>query len=175
MKNECIICNPNIVKPGSEDIFNSMVCFNHYMELDLWKNSYKELKDQKIPDELLNKIEKLTQAVEKFVELNIEIRDENKRIINPMRGRMTKKMKAEILRRDNWTCQNCGIEPAHFNSNDSMHVDHIKPIALGGTNDESNLQVLCATCNLHKAAHDFESIKRQRSPKDKHKLKGESK
>lgn len=32
------------------------------------------------------------------------------------------------------------------------HVDHVMPLALGGSNDLSNLQVLCPTCNLSKGA-----------------------
>lgn len=30
------------------------------------------------------------------------------------------------------------------------HIDHIMPIALGGTNDAANLQLLCGPCNLSK-------------------------
>ena len=33
-------------------------------------------------------------------------------------------------------------------------VDHIKAIARGGTNDRSNLQLLCETCNRRKHALD---------------------
>lgn len=32
------------------------------------------------------------------------------------------------------------------------HLDHIMPLALGGTNDRRNLQYLCAGCNLSKGA-----------------------
>jgi HNH endonuclease len=32
------------------------------------------------------------------------------------------------------------------------HVDHIVPLALEGTNDRNNLQLLCAPCNLEKRA-----------------------
>lgn len=48
-----------------------------------------------------------------------------------------------VLFRDRWTCQQCGA-PA-------SHVDHIRPVLFGGTDDESNLQALCAGCNLTKA------------------------
>jgi 5-methylcytosine-specific restriction protein A len=32
------------------------------------------------------------------------------------------------------------------------HVDHIMPVAAGGTDHPSNLQALCQSCNLAKAA-----------------------
>ena len=35
---------------------------------------------------------------------------------------------------------------------DGYHVDHIQPLALGGSNDKANLQLLCPTCNLRKSA-----------------------
>lgn len=34
------------------------------------------------------------------------------------------------------------------------HLDHIVPLALGGSNDRTNLQYLCAPCNLSKGAKD---------------------
>lgn len=35
---------------------------------------------------------------------------------------------------------------------DDYHLDHIMPIALGGTNTDDNMQLLRATCNLQKSA-----------------------
>ncbi len=35
-----------------------------------------------------------------------------------------------------------------------MHVDHIIPLVLGGTNGASNLQLLCPTCNMQKGRLD---------------------
>jgi 5-methylcytosine-specific restriction endonuclease McrA len=36
----------------------------------------------------------------------------------------------------------------------ARHIDHIQPIAKGGTNNRSNLQLLCQPCNSSKGARD---------------------
>lgn len=46
-------------------------------------------------------------------------------------------------------CANCNTDISK-----SKHVDHIVPIISGGSNDKSNLQILCPTCNLKKNAKD---------------------
>lgn len=46
-------------------------------------------------------------------------------------------------------CANCKT-----NVSKKKHVDHIVPIVGGGSNDRSNLQILCPTCNLKKNAKD---------------------
>jgi hypothetical protein len=50
--------------------------------------------------------------------------------------------------RQNYRCALCGkvlVKKAE------PHVDHIQPIALGGNNELSNYQLLCAECNLGKS------------------------
>ncbi len=44
-----------------------------------------------------------------------------------------------VLTRDGYRCQDCGA-PANV-------VDHITPIAHGGSDHPSNLQAFCAACN----------------------------
>lgn len=61
----------------------------------------------------------------------------------------------EILDRDKWTCQNCGIKvhdrsAGNWNTPDKAHIDHIIPISKSGNSEPSNLQTLCRTCNLKK-------------------------
>lgn len=55
-----------------------------------------------------------------------------------------------VLHRSGFKCQACGAKPS--DSNDvELAIDHIVPFSLGGSNDASNLQVLCAPCNGSKS------------------------
>ena len=60
---------------------------------------------------------------------------------------MTKELRRKIILRDGYTCQICG---KYMPDEVGLHVDHIVPIKRGGKTVESNLQVLCDKCNLHK-------------------------
>lgn len=51
-----------------------------------------------------------------------------------------------ILERDQFTCQCRGT------SAPPLEIDHIIPIAFGGSSDPTNLQVLCRLCNRRKGA-----------------------
>jgi len=62
----------------------------------------------------------------------------------------------EVLSRDR-KCQLCGRGPEDA----ILQVDHIVPRAHGGSNDPSNLQVLCAECNQGKGARDDQDFRRQ--------------
>ena len=62
---------------------------------------------------------------------------------------LTKDLRLTILERDNNTCQSCGYHAVGR----QMHIDHIIPVSKGGKTVESNLQVLCANCNMAKGAN----------------------
>jgi|BioPla2DNA2_1021312.scaffolds.fasta_scaffold73225_2 5-methylcytosine-specific restriction endonuclease McrA len=64
------------------------------------------------------------------------------------RSLLTPGLRYDILKRDNFTCRYCG---ATANDGAKLHVDHIKPISKGGKTVASNLQTLCAVCNLGKS------------------------
>ncbi|MGY6528730.1 MAG: HNH endonuclease [Cyanobacterium sp.] len=51
-----------------------------------------------------------------------------------------------VYQRDNYRCQSCG-KPSQETT---LNIDHIIPLAKGGSNDISNLQTLCSNCNLQK-------------------------
>lgn len=63
-----------------------------------------------------------------------------------------RRLRAEVLRRDQETCQICGQH--------ATHVDHIIPRRLISGNladNMDNLQSLCKTCNLRKGGRFFAS------------------
>ena len=45
---------------------------------------------------------------------------------------------------------------------DGHHLDHIMPLALGGDNEDSNIQILCPSCNCSKGAKDPQDFMRSR-------------
>lgn len=54
-----------------------------------------------------------------------------------------------VFRRDRYQCQSCGRQHGEV----PLQLDHIIPLAKGGSNDLSNLQTLCQTCNGRKSAN----------------------
>lgn len=65
---------------------------------------------------------------------------------------------AFLLKQQKYKCAYCGTS---IKKRDNRHVDHIMPLILGGSNDKSNLQMLCPSCNLSKkAAHPLDYAKR---------------
>jgi len=69
---------------------------------------------------------------------------------NDQRALMTRKLRNQIKKRDNYTCQICG-NSTYKEPNLLLEVDHIHPISKGGYTIESNLQTLCWKCNRAKS------------------------
>lgn len=66
---------------------------------------------------------------------------------------VSRRLRYEILRRDNNTCQYCGQAAPDV----KLTVDHVVPIALGGGDEPSNLVAACADCNAGKSASSPDS------------------
>jgi len=57
-------------------------------------------------------------------------------------------LRKEVFKRDGYKCVQCG---ASKEDGATLHVDHIIPVAKGGTDELDNLQTLCKDCNLNKS------------------------
>ena len=70
---------------------------------------------------------------------------------------ISKTQRFEVFKRDNFTCQYCGIKAPAV----QLRVDHIRAIKHGGDNAMSNLITSCFDCNAGKGArplceeHDY--------------------
>jgi ATP adenylyltransferase len=65
-------------------------------------------------------------------------------------GYVSGTLRYEILKRAKFRCELCGISAEEK----ALEVDHILRRNLGGTDDESNLQALCYSCNAMKRDRD---------------------
>lgn len=66
---------------------------------------------------------------------------------------VSKRLRFEILRRDNHTCQYCGEKAPNV----TLHVDHVKPKTLGGNDSPENLVAACKDCNTGKTSVSLEA------------------
>lgn len=94
-----------------------------------------------------------------------------RKIINKIRNKHVKEKrvaiygKKEVNRRSNYTrsvkkrilkdsaygrCETCRI----WKPREELTVDHIVPIAMGGKNEKSNMQLLCRSCHTEKTHND---------------------
>jgi HNH endonuclease/Homing endonuclease associated repeat len=91
----------------------------------------------------------------------------------PQRDRLPRKinwrLRATVLIRDNCLCRMCGASPAKDPAV-TLHVDHIVPWSKGGATILSNLQTLCAACNIGKA--DQTSPRRHRGRTQTRNIRG---
>lgn len=61
---------------------------------------------------------------------------------------VSKRLRYEILRRDNHTCRYCGSSAPDV----ALQVDHVVPKSLGGPDDPTNLVTSCEPCNTGKTS-----------------------
>lgn len=61
---------------------------------------------------------------------------------------VSKRLRYEVLRRDNHTCRYCGSSAPEV----KLTIDHVMPVALGGADEPTNLVTACANCNAGKSS-----------------------
>lgn len=72
-------------------------------------------------------------------------------------GRLSKGLADKLFALQRGKCACC-----HKSLEDGYHMDHIMPLALGGPNEDTNIQLLCPFCNLSKSAKDPVEFMQQR-------------
>ena len=75
----------------------------------------------------------------------IEVSQGGPKYVRVNRGAIPDEVKHFIWTRDSGSCVSCG-------SKSDLQFDHVIPLALGGSNEVGNLQLLCATCNRQKGS-----------------------
>jgi hypothetical protein len=65
-----------------------------------------------------------------------------------LRERIKPSDRVKVLVRDNYQCRMCGIGRV---DGAVLELDHVHPVSKGGSNDLTNLQVLCRECNSGKS------------------------
>lgn len=61
---------------------------------------------------------------------------------------VSKRLRYEVLRRDNHTCRYCGSAAPDV----KLQVDHVVPKSLGGSDEPANLATACEPCNSGKSS-----------------------
>ncbi len=85
----------------------------------------------------------------------LRTRTDERRIRPTERVAWPKGLKQELMRRQNNTCVYCG----HRRTARTLEIDHIVPVVRGGSNDKSNLQVICGPCNQRKGLQTDEEFR----------------
>lgn len=67
---------------------------------------------------------------------------------------LSKKVRFDIFKRDEFSCQYCGQKPPAV----VLEVDHVIPVCEGGKNDEHNLLTSCFDCNRGKGSGSLQVI-----------------
>lgn len=63
---------------------------------------------------------------------------------------ISKRLRFEVMRRDEFRCYYCGTRGNETGS--GLTIDHVVPVALGGTDDPENLVSACGDCNSGKTS-----------------------
>ena len=104
-------------------------------------------KVQKYKNENETIIEFIESAILKSLPKEISTQEKLKKINR--RRSINDTTRYAVLERAGFKCQCCGMKPLK-NNDVILHIDHIIPYSLGGSDSIDNLQVLCDKCNISK-------------------------
>ncbi len=128
-------CNPT-------KLYASKATFNKHF-------ASKRHKDWESTDELREMKIQLTHAQNEILALRTEVNRLMHLLMNPNKRKVSPAMKKKVAAGAQWKCVTCK-QIVDF----MYEIDHILPLAMGGTNDFNNLQLLCQTCHKKKTLEE---------------------
>ena len=97
-----------------------------------------------------NAVKQINRLTEEQIDLNNDVAAQRRKfnilaqprqkVTSAKRNFLTSEMKDAIIKKRGNKCQECPCT-------DTLTVHHIKTLSHGGTNDDSNLEVLCVECH----------------------------
>ncbi len=81
-----------------------------------------------------------------LIRVMLTARSNERRIRPTERIKWPKGLKQQLMSRQDDTCVYCG----HRRTARTLDIDHMTPVVRGGSNEPSNLQVICRPCNQRK-------------------------
>lgn len=73
-------------------------------------------------------------------------------MVERLRGRSAVKQRKRRMQRTHWLCEDC---LANGRTQAASVVDHIKPLAHGGSDEDENTRNLCDPCHVVRTAEQF--------------------
>jgi hypothetical protein len=155
-------------KHGEEDIVEDQL-YDYYQDLCL-EQAYEDLM-KRIADEVFfimflnrNAMLLLNDLIADHVsEVKLENLEESERVRFEKNGVLKRVsipewVRKAVMYRDRGACAICRQDISGLVSiSNERHFDHIVPLALGGINDITNIQLLCDECNLKKGKRNTDT------------------
>ena len=112
------------------------------------RNQCRKCRSQTESAKRLKKISKQTESAKLSKRLNRQ-KNRSRNIKVGGNGLTVNELK-NIYKNQEGKCVYCKKQIQHGVGENSYHLDHIIPIAFGGQNTVTNIQLLCPTCNIRK-------------------------
>ena len=129
-------CNPN-------KLYSSKSTYNKHF-------ASKRHRDWEAGDELRQLKIQLTQAQNEILSMRTEINRLTDLLMNPQKRKVSPSMKKKVASDAGWCCAVCCCTV-----DNKYEIDHVVPLAHGGSNDLCNLQLLCQGCHRKKTRDEF--------------------
>jgi len=148
---------PIITSIPQEELDDSIVRYDINRYLQTHSKFAEFILDGMFYSPKYNLIDRLNTLEKKFDDLTLYVTNKKLACTLKKNLRIRRKDRLYILATNENKCKNCGRQ---FDQK-YLHIDHIIPLAKGGTNDITNLQILCVECNLKKKDYVLPSIDKE--------------